>query len=223
MDPRTIQGGRFITIEGPDGSGKSTQAARLAASLRTLGWAVTLTREPGGTAVGERIRAVLLEAREAQHAPLTDALLFNAARAQLIAEVIRPALDRGEIVVCDRFADSTLAYQGYGSGLDLAALRSLQALATGGLRPDLTLLLDLPAEVGLARRSRGPAQEVTRFEAGRAFATEFHGRVRQGFLELARAEPERWRLVPSDAPPEVVAERLRQAVLASLEADRAPA
>ena len=148
--------GWFITIEGPEGAGKTTQAARLETWLRDAGVASIRTREPGGTKLGEQLRDLLLRAPTgvAQIDPLADALLFNAARRQLVAEVIRPALDSGVSVVCARFADSTLAYQGYGSGLDLETLRSLEAVATDGLRPDLTILLDLPVEVGLARKPK---------------------------------------------------------------------
>jgi dTMP kinase len=204
--------GRFVTIEGPDGSGKSTQAARLAASLRSAGRAVCLTREPGGTAVGERIRGVLLGLSGEQHAPLTDAFLFNAARIQHVAEVIRPALERGDIVVCDRFADSTLAYQGYGSGADLATLRELEQAVIGTVRPDLTILLDLPVAVGLARRLRGPAGEVSRFEADPAFDVAFHERVRAGYLEMARDEPARWRVVDADGSADGLAARVLRVV-----------
>jgi len=200
--------GRFLTLEGPDGSGKSTQAARLAGSLRSAGHAVCLTREPGGTAVGERIRGVLLGLSGEQHAPLTDAFLFNASRIQHVAEVIRPALERGEVVVCDRFADSTLAYQGYGSGAGLATLRGLEQAAIGAVRPDLTILLDLPVEVGLARRLRGPAGEVSRFEADPTFDVAFHARVRAGYLEMARGEPARWRVVDATVSEDDLAARI---------------
>lgn len=205
MFAATPHAGLFITLEGPDGSGKSTQAVRLADALASRGARVTLTREPGGTAVGERIRAVVLAYRDASHAPATDALLFSAARAQLVEEVIRPALAGGAVVVCDRYADSTLAYQGYGGGLDVDALRDLQRLATGGLQPDLTLLLDLPVDAGLARRAHGPDAEVTRFEAGVAFDRAFHERVRAGYLQLAAREPTRWQVVDADRDPDAVA------------------
>ena len=185
----------FITLEGPDGAGKSSQAERLGEALRGRGQQVTLVREPGGTPLGEAIRRLLLESRELHHEPLADALLFNAARSALVAEVIRPALARGEVVVCDRYADSTLAYQGYGSGLDLEWLAELNARATGGLVPDLTVLLDLPVEVGLARRAAGPRREQTRFESAERHDSRFHERVRDGYRALAAREPERWAVI----------------------------
>jgi dTMP kinase len=186
--------GRFITLEGPEGAGKTVQAERLAAALGEAGAEVVLTREPGGTPLGEDVRAVLLAGR-AGIVPRADALLFNAARAQLVADVIRPALGRGATVLCARFADSTLAYQGYGSGLPIEELRSIAAVATGGLSPDRTILLDLRPEIGLQRKS---VDTRNRFEA--AFDLEFHRRVRAGFLELAGQEPARWRVVDASAP-----------------------
>ena len=184
--------GWFITIEGPEGAGKTTQAARLESWLQTAGIPVMRTREPGGTRLGELLRDVLLDGRASTPIdPLADALLFNAARRQLVAEVIRPALDARTTVVCARFADSTIAYQGYGSGLDLTALRSLEEVATGGLRPDLTILLDVPAEVGLARKTE--AADQTRFET--SFDLAFHRRVRDGFLAVAAAEWGRFTVV----------------------------
>lgn len=187
--------GRFITIEGPEGAGKTTQAARLEAHLRDDGFSVTQTREPGGTRFGERLRHILLDHGEKPNDPLADALLFNAARRQLVEEVIRPAIEAGTTVICTRFADSTLAYQGYGAGVPLAILRELETIATGGLRPDLTVLLDLPAEIGLGRKA---PDDQTRFELG--FDLAFHRRVRDGFLALAAAEPERFAVV--DAEPD---------------------
>jgi dTMP kinase len=183
-----VQRGAFITIDGPDGGGKTTQAERLTGHLRDLGVIVRLTREPGGTWLGERIRELLLErtGSTAPTDPLADAMLFNAARRQLVREVIGPALAAGDTIVCARFADSTLAYQGYGAGLDVAMLRELNDRATDGLRPNLTLLLDVPVEAGLARKAPG---DVTRFEA--EYDLAFHRRVRDGFLAIAAAEPER--------------------------------
>lgn len=192
--------GRFITLEGPDGSGKTLHAARLAEALRARGHDVVLTREPGGTSLGERIRAILLTRGEAQLGPRTDALLFNAARAQHVWEVVDPALEAGRIVVCARYADSTLAYQGYGSGVPLDELRALIAIATGGRTPDRTILLDLPVEAGLRRKS--PDDAETRFET--AFDLAYHLRVRAGFLEMAAADPGRWTMVNADREADAV-------------------
>jgi dTMP kinase len=196
--------GWFITIEGPEGAGKTTQADALARHLMGLGLDVHSTREPGGTWLGERLRDLLLARTDsaAPTDPLTDALLFNAARRQLVTEVIRPALATGRTVVCARFADSTLAYQGYGAGVPLETLRGLEHAATEGLTPDLTILLDVQVEDGLARKAPG---DVTRFEA--EFDLDFHRRVRAGFLALAAAEPGRFAVVDASRPaPEVAAE-----------------
>jgi dTMP kinase len=184
--------GWFVTFEGPDGSGKTIQADRLHRLALASGIPSTLTREPGGTAAGERVRELLLDAASAglDLDPRADALLFSAARAQLVAEVIRPALARGELVVGARHADSTLAYQGYGAGLPAETLRAVQRFATDGLLPDLTILLDLPVEVGLGRK--GP-NERNRFEAG--LDLDFHRRVRDGYLRMAAEEPDRWVMV----------------------------
>jgi dTMP kinase len=180
--------GAFITIDGPDGGGKTTQAQRLVTYLTGRGVPAHLTREPGGTWLGERIREILLmrTGSTAPTDPLADAMLFNAARRQLVREVIGPALAAGTTVVCARFADSTLAYQGYGAGVDLDRLRSLADAATDGLHPDLTIVLDVPVDAGLARKAPG---DVTRFEA--EYDLAFHGRVRAGFLAIADSEPER--------------------------------
>jgi dTMP kinase len=186
-----VADGRFITVEGPDGSGKTTLARLLAEHFRGRGISTVLTREPGGTGIGERIRAILLEAGTERHEldAATDALLFSAARSRHVVEVIRPALTRGEVVISARFSDSTIAYQGYGGGLPLDELRAIQWVATHGLSPDLTILLDLPVADGLARKSA----EITRFEE--SFDLAYHERVRRGFLEMAAAEPERWVVV----------------------------
>jgi dTMP kinase len=198
----SAQRGWFITIEGPDGAGKTTQTLGLAAHLRERGLDVVSTREPGGTWLGERLREVLLArtGSTAQTDALTDAFLFNAARRQLVSEIIEPALRAGRTILCARFADSTLAYQGYGAGVPLARLRDLEAMATDGLQPDLTILLDLPVEAGLARKA---PDDVTRFEA--EFDTAFHHRVRHGFLALATADPARFAVVDASRSSEAVA------------------
>jgi dTMP kinase len=189
--------GWFITLEGPDGAGKSVAAAQLAEDLRASGRTVTATREPGGTRLGERVRAIVLDLDSDRNpsAPEAEALLFNAARSQHVREVIVPALARGDVVVCDRYAASTLAYQGYGGGVSLEALRQVERLAIGDTRPDLVLLLDIPVEVGLSRRDRGDPRQITRFEEESLYDAAFHRRVRAGFLALADADPTHWRVV----------------------------
>jgi len=182
----------FVTLEGPEGAGKTVVAKRLVDALQARDVAVLLTREPGGTRLGEALRRILLARDGAATSSRTDALLFNAARAQLVAEVIVPALDAGEVVLCARFTDSTLAYQGYGAGVSLDDLRALASIATGGLEPDLTFLLEVDPEIGLRRKAEA---DRTRFEA--SFDLDFHRRVRAGFLELAAAEPDRFVLVDS--------------------------
>ena len=198
--------GRFITFEGPEGSGKTTQAGRLADALRSRGIPIVATREPGGTVLGERIRELVLDPATASDA-LADALLFNAARRQLVAEIVEPALAAGTSVICARFADSTRAYQGYGGGLPLAELDRLEVVATGGLRPDRTILLDVPVEIGLGRKA---PDDRTRFETG--FDLAFHQRVRNGFLAMAVAEPSRFVVVDARADPDEVARRVLRAV-----------
>lgn len=201
--------GWFITMEGPDGAGKTSQAEGLVTHLRERGMEVLLTREPGGTWLGERVRELLLARTGSTTSidPLTDALLFDAARRQLVVEVVRPALAAGRSVVCARYADSTLAYQGYGAGVPLDRLRALEAVATDNLVPDLTILLDLPVEAGLARKAPG---DVTRFEA--EFDLAFHRRVRSGFLALAAAARERFVIVDATRSSGDVATAVRAAV-----------
>jgi dTMP kinase len=191
--------GVFITLEGPDGSGKSSLLPRLSAVLLGRGCEVVTTREPGSTPLGERIRSLVLDTEpRIDRTGRTDALLFAAARAQHVAQVIEPALARGAVVVCDRYADSSLAYQGVGSGVPLDELRAVQHFATGGLVPDLTILLDLPVGVGLGRK----AGEITRFEAYQDVS--YHERVRQAFLDFAAAEPGRYAIVNATLPPDDV-------------------
>jgi len=199
--------GRLITLEGPEGAGKTVLGQRLAAALVAAGHSVVLTREPGGTRLGERLRSLLLESG-GRVEPRADALLFNAARAQLVAEILRPAIAAGQVIVCARFADSTLAYQGYGEGLPLDELRALAEVATGGLVPDRTILLDLDPEIGLRRKNDG---EQTRFESG--FDLAFHRRVREGFLALAGAEPDRFRVIDASRGVDAVFADVRDATL----------
>ncbi|MCU0488001.1 MAG: dTMP kinase [Anaerolineales bacterium] len=202
----------FITLEGSEGTGKSTQAARLAAYLIQAGYPALLTREPGGTPIGEEIRAVISDLKNTDMQKRTEILLFQASRAQLVEQVIRPHLAQGGLVVCDRYADSTLAYQGYGYQLfDLETLRPLIQFATGGLTPDLTLLLDLEVEEGLRRRAKGG--EWNRLDA---YELEFYQRVRQGYLEMARGEPQRWVVVDATPGLDQVERVLRKIVLERL-------
>ncbi len=204
------RGGFFVTFEGPEGSGKSTQIHRLAAALAEQGHAVWTTREPGGTRTGEIIRPILLGPRAGPLSAWSEALLFTAARAQLVEEVIRPRLHRGELVLCDRYSDSTVAYQGYGRGIDLETMRRLQAEATGGLTPDLTLLLDLPVEAGLARIPRNAKDRLDRETIA------FHQRVYTGYHEMAGREPQRWRQVDASRDPDEVASRVLELALEAL-------
>jgi len=194
--------GSFVVLEGPDGAGKSGAAARLVRSLRAASHVVTATREPGGTPIGEALREVLLRSGVVERSGLADALLFSAARAELVQQVIRPALARGEIVVSDRYATSTMAYQGYGAGVPLERLAELERVATGGLLPDLVVLIDVPVEAGLARRGAARGGE-TRFEE--LFDRAFHERVRDGYRAMAAADPGRWRIVDGTRPEAEVA------------------
>ena len=198
----------FITLEGPEGCGKTTQAVRLCADLRQRGYDVLHTREPGGTEIGEQIRRVLMDLKNTAMLPRVEVLLFSASRAQLVRDVIQPHLINGGVVVCDRFYDSTLAYQGYGHGLDLAALKTITSFATDGLSPDLTLLLDLPVESGLQRKqSEG---EWNRLDA---YDLPFHRKVRDGYLQLAALEPQRWRTIDATRTVEAVQNDIRTTVL----------
>jgi dTMP kinase len=212
MDTAGKPGGFFISFEGPEGGGKSTQIHRLAAALAEQGHVVWTTREPGGTRVGEMIRPILLGSRQAGLSPWSEALLFTAARAQLVDEVIRPRLHRGQVVLCDRYSDSTLAYQGYGRGIELEALRRLQREATGGLSPDLTLLLDLPVEAGLARIPRNAQDRLDRE------TVTFHQRVHAGYREMAAQDPHRWREVDASRDPDQVASHILELAREALRA-----
>jgi dTMP kinase len=203
----------FITFEGPDGGGKTSQITRLEASLQQAGYEVLRTREPGGTPVGEEIRRVLFDLKNKGMHPRSEILLFQASRAQLVEQVIRPALAAGQVVLCDRYADSTLAYQGYGHGVPQDVLAGIIEFATGGLKPDLTLLFDISAEEGLRRRTE--AGDWNRLDD---YDLEFHKRVQAGYLELAAAEPGRWVRVDAARSEDEVAAELQRVVLARLAA-----
>ena len=205
----------FITFEGPEGSGKSTQVPLLVTHLRAQGYTVFQTREPGGTSIGDQIRDVLHDLRNEGMHPHAEILLYCASRAQLVAQEIQPRLAAGEIVVCDRYADSTLAYQGYGRGLDHDVLRTILNFATGGLVPDLTLYLDLSVEEGLQRRQHA-AQEGAEWNRMDAQSLAFYQRVQAGYLEMAATEPDRWARIAADASPETVQAAIRDAVMARL-------
>lgn len=208
----------FISFEGIEGSGKSTAQRLLAEHLQGLGYDPLLTREPGGCALGRSLRPILLDARTRGLSSRAELYLFLADRAQHVAEVIRPALEAGQAVLCDRYTDSTLAYQGYGRGLDPEHLRRINAMATGGLMPDLTLLLDLPVHCGLERAGLRNREEGTVLSEGRfdAESLEFHERVRQGYRSLAAEEPERFAIIDAAQPPEDVVLQCLSAVEASL-------
>ena len=197
--------GKFITFEGPEGGGKTTHARRLVERLQAAGLTVLYTREPGGTPTGEAIRGILQHDHAGEAiCPETEVLMFAASRAQLVRHIIQPALERGEWVVCDRFADSTTAYQGYGRGFPVEQMIAINDFAINGAQPDLTILLDLPVSDGFARlQQRGGVKDRIEREA-----LEFHERVRAGYLELARRWPERFRIVDPRQAPDIVAEEI---------------
>jgi dTMP kinase len=202
----------FITLEGPEGSGKTLQLPKLADYLRQSGFDVVTTREPGGTSISEQIRTVLHNLENKEMNPRTEILLFQASRAQLVEQVIRPHLEKGGVVVSDRYADSTLAYQGYGHQIDIEPLRVLVTFATGGLKPDLTILLDVDVEIGLRRKElKG---EWNRLDA---YNLEFHKRVRQGYIQLVRAEPDRWEVIDASQSPTQVQNEIRRVVTERLQ------
>lgn len=203
----------FITLEGPEGSGKSMQIRELADFVREQGFEVLTTREPGGTFIGDQIREVIMRMDNTMMHPNTEILLFCAARAQIVTEVIRPNLEKGVVVISDRYGDSTLAYQGYGHGLDLQILKDILKFATGGLQPDLTLLLDLEVDEGLNRKIKG-GSEWNRLDAQKV---EFHKRVRNGYKEMALAEPDRWRVINASNEPHIVQQDIRKVILKKLE------
>ena len=194
----------FVTFEGPEGSGKSTQIQLLDRALRARGLGVVCTREPGGTAIGEQIRDVLHSHANTAMVPSAEVLLYSADRAQHVAEVVAPALARGDIVISDRYAESTLAYQGYGRGLDMEALRRITAFAIGELWPDLVIYLDLDVELGLRRKQREQAAGRGEWNRMDQEGLAFHRRVREGYLAMARAEPGRWLVVDGNQPVETI-------------------
>jgi len=202
----------LITLEGPDGSGKTLQMQPTAEFLRSRGYNVFTAREPGGTSIGDQVREILMRMDNTKMMPRTETLLFCAARAQLIDEVIRPHLNKGDVVLLDRYADSTVAYQGYGHQHDLVQIRSLLDFTTGGLKPDLTFLLDIDAEVGLQRRQKNGG-EWNRLDA---YQLQYHFRVRKGYLEMAASEPDRWRVIDASQPPDVVQSKIREFLLVYL-------
>lgn len=210
--------GIFITLEGGEGSGKTTQARRLCERLTAQSLDVLHTREPGGTLLAERLRSILLDHSVETISPETEAYLIFAARRQHVDHVIKPALARGMTVVCDRFSDSTMAYQGYGRGLDLRALRTMNDWATGKLAPQLTLLFDVPVSVGLGRR-RGRAATENRLDRE---TERFHRKVRAGFHALARREPRRIMVIDSARPLESVAQTVEALVMNWLKTYRIP-
>ena len=205
--------GLFITFEGTDGAGKTTQIGRLTADLRQAGYEVCLTREPGGTPISEQIREMLLNPDHSEMAATTELLLYAASRAQHVSEVIKPALEAGQIVISSRFADATVVYQGYGRGLDLETINRLNRIATDGVTPDVTIVLDLPVEVGLQRvqNSRGGLDRLEREKI------EFHRRLREGYQTIARQEPQRLKIIDAQVSPEQVYGQIQEAIQPLLE------
>ena len=201
----------FITLEGPEGSGKTSHIPHLVDYLRAKHYTVFPTREPGGTSIGEQIREVIHDLRNQEMHPRTETLLYQAARAQIVEQVIQPRLAKGEVVISDRYYDSTIAYQGYGHRQDLEQVRTLVKYATGGLNPDLTVLLDVDVEEGLRRKKED--NEWNRLDA---YTVEFHKRVHAGYLEMVRAEPDRWVVVDAGQAWESVQKELRQVILGKL-------
>jgi dTMP kinase len=203
----------FITFEGSEGCGKTSQMKLLVAFLSHQGYPILHTREPGGTPIGDQVRNIIVNLSNTGMLPRTEILLFQASRAQLVGEVIRPYLQTGGIVLCDRYGDSTLAYQGYGYQNDLVQLRQLVEFATGGLKPDLTLLLDVDVEEGLRRRAKSGGWN--RLDA---YDPEFYRRVRAGYLEMVRLDPVRWVVIDANLPFEQVQQRLREVIVERLQA-----
>lgn len=201
----------FITLEGPEGGGKTTHASLLADALEEKGHDVLLTREPGGSAIGDQIRRILMSLENTSMRPSTEFLLFSASRAQHVREIIEPHLDQGGVVVCDRYYHSSLAYQGYGHCLDLDVLQQITKFATADLLPDLILLLDLPVQDGLIRR-----REEGEWNRLDAYEVEFHKRVREGYLSMAADDPSRWLMVDATPPMEKIQEEIQSLVFPRL-------
>ena len=204
----------FITLEGPDGSGKSSQIAPLMERLKLEGYDAIATREPGGTEIGDQIRKVLFDMKNKGMHPRSEILLFQSSRAQIVEELIKPALAEGKIVISDRYSDSTLAYQGYGHGVDLSELRQIVDYATGGLKPELSILFDLDAQEGLVRRNNGG--DWNRLDD---YDIDFHKRVRAGYHALVAEEPARWQSLDASRTPEAVAKELQTRIIAFLAKD----
>ncbi len=202
----------FITLEGPEGSGKSTQLVLLARFLEEEGFSVVATREPGGTNIGDQIRACLHDVNNTEMEPETEFLLYTASRAQLVREMVMPSLAEDKVVLCDRYADSTIAYQGYGRGLDLQAVSAITQFATGDLQPDLTFLLDIDVEEGLGRRISGD-EEMNRLDLEEI---AFHQRVRDGYHQMAASDPQRWVIIDAGRSAVEVHSELRSVLLQRL-------
>ncbi|HEX9016680.1 MAG TPA: dTMP kinase [Chloroflexota bacterium] len=215
--------GAFVVFEGPEGGGKTSQARALASGLEGMGYSTVLTREPGGTSLGSAVRDIVLPESSISISPRSEVLLYCASRAQLVEEVIKPALARGEVVVSDRFGYSTIAYQAYGRGLDVASVTEVVRFATGGIDPDMNVLLDLDPGTGLTRKQglvlSGNPEEWNRYEQEEV---AFHERVRNGYLELARGDPERWVVVDAGLPFGVVQDRIIRVVSALLDREQVP-
>jgi dTMP kinase len=204
----------FVTLEGPEGSGKTSHLPPLVEYLRERGYIVFPTREPGGTSIGEQIRGVIHDLKNVEMHPRTETLLYQAARAQIVEEVFKPRLAAGEVVISDRYYDSTIAYQGYGHRQDLDQVKALVRYATGGLTPDLTILMDVDIETGLRRKAQN-GSEWNRLDA---YTVEFHERVRKGYLKMVQAEPERWVVLDAGRDWREVQDELRKVVLGRLTA-----
>jgi dTMP kinase len=208
--------GVFITFEGPEGSGKTTQIGLLCDYLKSCGCNVLHTREPGGTPIGDQIRTVLHDVYNEEMAHQTEFLLYSASRAQLVREVMNPHLEKGGVVVSDRFADSSMAYQGYGRQLNLDSIRAITQFATGGLTPDLTIYLDLPVEIGLGRKLAAHHDESGEWNRLDREQIDFHERVRTGYLEMAKDQPDRWLVIDATRGIEATQQLIRQRLAALL-------